>query len=61
MTAARRVATLRRVVADMADDAAALEGAPFDGATLGVALGHLMAAVATTARALADHIEESDT
>lgn len=55
---ARQLRALRLIAADMESDAAALEGAPFDGPTVAPVLGQLMAAIAALAKVMAAHIEE---
>jgi histidine ammonia-lyase len=53
----KQLAALHMVAADMESDAVALEGAPFNGTTVAVALGQIMAAVSALANITARHIE----
>ena len=53
----RQLAALRMIATDMESDSVALEGAPFNGATVARNLGQMMAAIAALANITALHIE----
>ena len=53
----RQLKALRMIATDMELDSVALEGAPFNGTTVAVAFGRILAAISTLASITALHIE----